>query len=845
MRSDIKKLLQEMTLEEKAGMCSGKNYWETKPVPRLDVPSVSMSDGPHGLRRENNADESVAMKQSFPATCFPTASATACTWDRDLVYAMGKAIAEEAKDQGVSTVLGPGVNIKRSPLCGRNFEYFSEDPLLAGKLAVSYINGAQDIGIGTSLKHYACNNQEYLRMTISSTVDERTYREIYMRAFEIAVKEAQPRTVMCSYNRINGVYSSDNKALLTDVLRDEWGFKGLVVSDWGAMNDRVQGIKAGMDLEMPYGAGYSDKEIVKAVKDGRLTMEELDTVVERVLGFVDAGVQGADPAYVADYDAHHALARRIAGEAQVLLKNDDAILPLSADQRWTVIGELAHTYRHQGSGSSHINCKKLVNMLQAMEDAGIEYDFAEGYSLSDNGVDQAKLQQAVELAKGKQNVILVVGLTDSYESEGYDRSRFDIPQGHIDLVNEVSKVASNVILVLVGGSPFAMEWESKAKAILLAYLSGEAGAEAVVDILSGKVNPSGKLAETWPYSNTDNLADKYFGQGPTTVEYRESIYVGYRYYDAADKAVRYPFGYGMSYTTFAYSDMQLSAERIREGEGLSVKVTVTNTGDRDGKEIVQVYCSDVESTAFMPKRQLAGFCKVDLKAGESKTIDVELDMHSFGFFNTTSGKWQIESGDFVVSVGSDSRNIQAETKVYIESECTDAIPDLRGSAPEYYNIQGVQDIYDGSFEALYGRKLPVNHVPEKGDFTESSTLQDIGGTFVGKIILKVVPAVLQSQIKSADETTILMLNSGAKEFCMRSLAGTTNGIITPGTIKALIYMANGKGLRGAGLLFVNLFAILVNFIKLTSANKKIAKIARAEEEARLAKKAELNKSAAT
>ena len=349
-----------MTLEEKAILCSGKNYWQTKPIPRLGVPSVSVSDGPHGLRRENDADQSIAMKQSFPATCFPTASLSACTWDEELLYKMGQAIAEEAKDQGVSTVLGPGVNIKRSSLCGRNFEYFSEDPLLAGSLAAAYINGAQDIGIGTSLKHYACNNQEYLRMTISSTIDVRTFRELYLRAFEIAVKKAQPRTVMCSYNRINGTYTSDDKNLLTNILRDEWGFKGLVVSDWGAMNDRVAGIKAGMDLEMPYGAGYSDKEIIKAVKDGNLTMEELDKVVERVLQFVQAGIDGADEGFEADYEAHHALARRIAGEGQVLLKNDNNVLPLNKKEKWTVIGELAAVYRHQGSGSSHINCRRHI-----------------------------------------------------------------------------------------------------------------------------------------------------------------------------------------------------------------------------------------------------------------------------------------------------------------------------------------------------------------------------------------------------------------------------------------------------------------------------------------------------
>ena len=839
MKLDIKDLLQNLTLEEKAILCSGKNYWQTKPIERLGIPSVSMSDGPHGLRRENDADESIAMKQSFPATCFPTASLTACTWNDELLYKMGKAIAEEAKDQGVSTVLGPGVNIKRSPLCGRNFEYFSEDPYLAGKLAAAYIKGAEGEGIGTSLKHFACNNQEYLRMTISSTIDTRTFRELYMRAFEIAVREAQPRTVMCSYNRINGVYSSDNKNLLSDILRDEWGFKGLVVSDWGAMNDRTAGIKAGMDLEMPYGAGYSDKEIIKSVKDGKLTMAELDRVVERVLNFVQAGLDGADDGFEADYDAHHELARAIAGEGQVLLKNDGNVLPLNKSERWTVIGELARTYRHQGSGSSHINCRKLVNMLEAMDAEGINYDFAEGYALSNNGVDAEKLAEAVNLATGKENVLLVVGLTDSYESEGYDRSRFDIPQGHIDLINAVAKVAKNVILVLLGGSPFAMEWESNANAILNAYLSGESGAEAVVDILSGKTNPSGKLAETWPYAIEDDLADKYFRQGPATVEYRESIFSGYRYYDAANKAVRYPFGYGLSYTTFEYSDARLSAEKITDSDELIVTLNVCNTGSTAGKETVQIYVSDIESTAFVAKKQLAGYKKVELAPGEQKEIAISLDRNSFAFFNAYSNRWQIESGEFDVLVAANSRDIKQTLRVTVDSKCTDVIADYRKTAPEYYNIEGVSMISDESFAALYGGPVPENAIPKKGDFTTSSTLQDISGTLIGKIILKIIPPILSSSVKNADETTLLMLNSGAKEFCLRSLCGTSNGIVTPGAIRAFILMANGKHLRGIGLLFVNIFAILGNFIKLTAKNKKVAKEAKAAEDARLKRKAEL------
>jgi beta-glucosidase len=492
----INKVLKELTIEEKAALCSGLNYWQTKPIARLEVPSGVMSDGPHGVRKEKADDDNIALKASYPSTCFPTASCSACSWNPDLLYEMGVALAEECKDQNVGTVLGPGVNMKRTSICGRNFEYFSEDPYLAGQLGIKYVQGVQSTGVGTSLKHFAANNQEYLRMTISSVIDKRALHEIYLRAFEDIVKAAQPTTIMCSYNKINGVYSSDNKELLTDILRTKWGFKGLVMSDWGATNDRVAGIKAGMDLEMPYFGVYHDNLVSQAVKNKDLREEELDTCVSRVLNFAYDGAAATKEEFVADYKKHHALARKIAGESIILMKNLDNLLPLNKEEDLVVIGELANTMRYQGSGSSRINPYNLVNFLKYLDDSKIKYTFAKGYDLSDKGYNQNLIDEAIRIASKKSKVIIFAGLTDSYESEGYDRKEFNIPDGHTSLINAVSQVNPNVTVVLLGGSPYNMPWIDKVQAIINAYLPGEAGAEAIGDVLFGDVNPSGKLAET-------------------------------------------------------------------------------------------------------------------------------------------------------------------------------------------------------------------------------------------------------------------------------------------------------------------------------------------------------------
>lgn len=817
--SNYSELLSQLTVEEKAGLCSGKNFWETKSVDRLGIPSVMMTDGPHGMRKERADDESLALKASELSTCFPTASCSACCWDTDLLYKMGEAIAKEAQDQHVSTVLGPGVNIKRSSLCGRNFEYFSEDPYLAGKLSSAYIRGVQSQGIGTSLKHFAANNQEYLRMSISSVIDDRTLHEIYLRAFEISVREAQPRTVMCSYNRINGVYSSDNKWLLTDVLRDKWGFEGIVVSDWGATDDRVQGIRAGLDLEMPYNGGTNDAAIVAAVAAGELAESELDICAKRVLGFVDKGCEGLTGA-PCDYDANHELARRIAADSMVLLKNDNATLPLAKSDKLTIIGGLAKEYRHQGSGSSRINCRKLVSVIDALTAAGIDFEYCEGYKLSDDGCDAALLQEAVELSTEKDKVLLVVGLTDSYESEGYDRRGYDIPKGHNDLIQAVLAVNPNVSVLTLGGSPFAMPWFADVKSVLNAYLAGEAGGEAIVDVLFGDVNPSGKLAETWALDVHDNLADIYFRKGPQTVEYREGIFVGYRYFDSAKKAVRFPFGYGLSYTTFAYGDAHLSTDVVNGDERLSVTVSVTNNGKVAGKETVQIYVHSHDSVIFKPERELKGFAKVALEAGETKDVTIELDDKAFSFYNVGIDDWQVGGGEYDVLVCASSRDVKKLLTVTVTTYDAAEVNDYRETAPSFYNIGAAAEITDTQFVALYGKDLPDNTPTKKGDFNLNSTIMDIRGTFIGKIFTKFAPLALKSQVKNVDQTTLLAMQSGLAEIPIRAMVGMSNGIVPMVMANGIVDLANGKRWRGLRLVLKGACGALKN---VTRANKETKK----------------------
>ena len=631
MERDLKKIVSEMTLEEKAGMCSGLDFWHLKEVEHLGIPKVMVSDGPHGLRKQDEKGDHLGINDSIKAVCFPPAVLSACSFDRGLMEEMGKAIGREAQANDVSVVLGPAVNIKRSPLCGRNFEYYSEDPYLAGEIAAAFVKGVQSQHVGTSIKHFAANNQEYRRMSSSSEVDERTLREIYFPAFETAVKKAQPCTFMCSYNQINGTFASENKWLLTDVLRGEWGFKGYVMSDWGAVNDRVKGLEAGLELEMPASGGDNDAMIVKAVKDGALEEKILDQAVERILRIIFEYADHRKPQEFT-MEKDHEEAQHIAEESMVLLKNENHILPLKTSEKAAFIGGFARNPRFQGGGSSHINCFKTTNVLDSVPcDAQVVY--AEGFPADRDFYDKALADEAVKAAAEADKAVIFAGLPESFESEGYDRSHMRLPKCQNRLITEILKVQPNTVIVLHNGSPVEMPWLGEIKGLLETYLGGQAGGAAAANILYGKINPSGKLAETMPLKLSDNPSYLNFGGGEK-VEYREGIFVGYRYYDTKEMDVAFPFGYGLSYTTFAYSNLKLSMENPTEKDTVMVSADVTNTGKSAGKEVVQLYIRDLTGSAIRPEKELKGFEKVFLEPGETKTVTMELNKRSFAWYNT-------------------------------------------------------------------------------------------------------------------------------------------------------------------------------------------------------------------
>lgn len=715
-RKELEELCAKMTLEEKAGLCSGSDFWHTKPVERLGIPAMMVSDGPHGLRKQKDEGDHLGVNDSIKAVCFPTGCTIAASFDRDLIREMGEALGTSCQAEGVGVILGPAVNIKRSPLCGRNFEYYSEDPYVAGEMAASYIEGVQSKQVGTSIKHFMANSQETRRMSSDSRVDERTMREIYLPAFETAVKKSKPWTVMCSYNRINGTYAAENHWLLTELLRDEWGFDGFVVSDWGAVNDRVAGVTAGLDLEMPSSFGVNDKLIVEAVKNGTLEEKVLDEAVIRILNIIYRYMEHRDQTAVFDRDAQHDLSRKVAEESLVLLKND-GVLPLKKEQKIAIIGQYAKKPRYQGGGSSHINSHKVSGMLDFVQDMeNVTYaqgyddrleeaaDMADGHadSIDPKKEDTAKvlLDEAVQAAKEAEVAVIFAGLPDSFESEGYDRKHMRMPDSQNTLIHEIAKVQPNTIVVLHNGSPVEMPWVDEVKGILEAYLGGEAVGEAEYNILFGNVNPSGKLAETFPLRLEDNPSYLYYiGEGDMT-EYREGVFVGYRYYDTKKMQTLFPFGHGLSYTEFAYSNLRLecggnavarssSAKeqrnaqcvngdaaggeqsavgtlRIKDTDRLTVSVDVTNTGSVEGKEVVQLYVVDEESSVIRPMKELKGFEKVSLKPGETKTVQFTLDARAFAYYHTELKEFYVESGTFAILVGSSSREIRGEGKVYVE-----------------------------------------------------------------------------------------------------------------------------------------------------------------------------------
>ena len=662
---DIKALISQMTLEEKAGLCSGDDFWHTKAVERLGIPRSMVSDGPHGLRKQDEAADHLGINDSIKAVCFPTACATAASFDPDMIREMGEAIGDSCQHEKLSVVLGPAVNIKRSPLCGRNFEYFSEDPYLAGRMATAIIQGIQSRNVGTSIKHFALNSQEHRRMSSSSDADERTIREIYFPAFEMAVKEAKPWTVMCSYNKINGVYASENPWLLTDVLRKEWGFEGYAVSDWGAVSDRVTGIAAGLDLEMPASGGVNDKKIVEAVKAGKLDEKLVDRACERILNIVYRYLENAKPETPWDKEAQHAQAADIAAECMVLLKNEGGILPLNREEGIAFIGEFAKKPRFQGGGSSHINCCKTVGALEAAKDLKVTY--APGYSVARDEATAEMIAEAVAAAKKARVAVVFAGLPDSYESEGYDRSHMRMPACQNKLIEAVAEANPNTVVVLHNGAPVEMPWIGRVKGVLEAYLAGQAVGEAAVRILFGDANPCGKLPETFPLKLEDNPSYLYYGGEGDVTEYREGVFVGYRYYDKKKMDVLFPFGFGLSYTTFEYSGLKLSAEKIKDTETLTVTLTVKNTGSRAGKAVAQLYVGDAESTPLRPVRELKGFAKVALKPDESREVSFTLDKRAFAYWNRQIHDWHVETGVFTIEAGDSSRSLPLKAEVTVES----------------------------------------------------------------------------------------------------------------------------------------------------------------------------------
>ncbi len=802
-------LINQMTLEEKASLCDGLSYWESQPIERLGIPAINLNDGPHGIRKKGDPGDTpkgeANLLKGVPAICFPTASATACSWDPDLMYRMGEALGEEALKEKVSVLLGPGTNIKRSPLCGRNFEYFSEDGLLAGEIAASFINGVQSKGIGTSLKHFAANNQETRRMTVNTVADERTLRETYLLPFEIAVKKAQPWTVMNSYNRLNGTYAAENKWLLTDVLRKDWGFKGIVVTDWGAENERVPGLVAGQELEMPTSSGEGTRLIVEAVKDGSLDEAVLDNAVDKLLDMI-LRAQAVRGEYTYDSDAHHKLAREIASQCMVLMKNDNNLLPLKKDAKVALIGEMARTPRYQGAGSSLINPIKLDSAYETMKEMGINATFSAGYSLKKKCKNQAELlNEAVQNAKNADVAVVFVGLTDEYETEGNDRKHIDIPPVHNTLVEEVLKANPNTVVVLSGGASVKMPWANKVPAILNMFLTGQAGGSAVCDVMFGDVNPSGKLSETYPVALEDNSSFNYFPGTSVSVEYREGVYVGYKYYDTANKEVAFPFGFGLSYTTFEYSDIKVSADKIKDTDTVTVSFKVKNTGAVDGAEVAQLYVNDVESTIYRPVKELRGFKKVFLKAGEEKEVGITLDKRAFAYYNVNIGDWHVESGDFKILVGASSRDIKLEATVFVESTVEAEVPDYKTTAPSYYGAD-IMNVPANEFEAVYGKALPPSQRDKSQPLTILNTLEDAeDGKWGGRLV-----RLLRKLLGTESMAGAIALQTPIKNFISMSFS-----IFSPAMAEGLLVILNeDKMAKGLGMIFKGLPNALKNLGKL-------------------------------
>lgn len=768
--SYIDKIIDSMTLEDKIALCSGATFWESKKYEKYGIPALFMCDGPHGLRKQENLSDMLGINKSRQATCFPAEVSTAASWDPKLLEQIAEAIGQEAKDQGVGLVLGPGANLKRNPLCGRNFEYFSEDPYLSGKLAAGFIKGMESQGIGTSLKHFALNSQEKSRFTSNSVIDDRSMREMYLTAFEIAVKEGKPSTVMCAYPKINGVHCSDNKGLLTDILRDEWGFDGMVVTDWGGMNDRIESFKAGCDLSMPGGSDYMEKEALVAVREGTLSEKCVNNSAARVLKLVFRAAETLKEKTNCDYKSHHELAKKAAVEAAILLKNEDNILPLRKNDEIAVIGAMAKQMRYQGAGSSHINPTKLSNPLDQLSNAL----YASGCDDKGESTDEL-IAEAIETAKKADVAVIFAGLPEKYESEGFDRDDMKMPQGHIRMIEEVSAVNPNTVVVLLCGSVVECPWADSVKAILYMGLPGQAGGEAIVDLLYGKVSPSGKLTESWPYTYGDVASSEIYDKTEDAL-YQEGIYVGYRYYEKANVPVRWPFGFGLSYTSFAYTNLEIKDKMV--------SVTITNTGDCAGGEVLQLYVVAPQNGIHRPIRELKQFTKVYLQPHESKRVSLELSDRSFAVWQDG---WKIPSGTYTIQVAGLSEQID------INGEILEVADDQKGLW--YETCVGKPNQKD--WETMLGKKY-VAPVLKKGCFTMDNTVIEMKDySLIMKIMFKAVEATIAKGFGGKKDYEnpdfrMLMNSSAGSPLRTMQISGGMKGGVLPGMLE----MANGHFFRG-------------------------------------------------
>lgn len=789
-KDEIHALIRKMTIEEKAAILGGKTVWQTRENERLSIPSIFLSDGPHGLRKQAGAGDHLGLNASLEATCFPTAATIANSWDDKLGEELGEALGEEAASMDVDVLLGPGLNIKRSPLCGRNFEYFSEDPYLSGKMAAAYIRGIQRMGVAACPKHFAVNSQELRRMAMDAVVDERTLREIYLTGFEIAVKEGKSKAIMSSYNRVNGTYANENKHLLTDILRNEWGFDGMVVSDWGGNNDAVKAVEAGANLEMP-NCGYgSAREIVKAVKDGTLSESVLDErvceLVKVIMDLKEHKNTGRNEKHSGfNREEHHRLAKRAAAESMVLLKNEASILPLDRNNKLAIIGDFAFAPRYQGAGSSMVNPTKVEAV------AGIARDYklnilgmTRGYK-RDGDVDEAEKKAALDLAEKADIVIFCFGLNEISESEGLDRTHMRIPQNQIELLQDISRVNENVVGILSAGSAMEMPWQSCCKAILNGYLNGQAGASATLDILTGAVNPSGRLAETYPIAYEHTPSFRYYPSSERTSEYRESIFVGYRYYDTSKVRVQYPFGFGLSYTEFTYSGLKV--------DDSGAELTVSNTGDRDGAEVVQMYVGLPNAIVFRPEKELKGFAKVFLKAGESRKVKIPFDDKTFRYWNVKTESWEVETGTYNVMIGSSVADIRLVGT--IERTGSNIGMPYNPALLPYYYTGLVQKISDEEYETLLGHKIP------SGEWSGQLGVNDaICQMYYAKSRLaRFVYKVLTDKKKKSEQTGKPDLNVlFIYNMPLRAIAKMTNGMVGMDMVHGMVQIVNGEFFRGLG-----------------------------------------------